>query len=181
MFFVVMASPMTTSTPGGTEMGVRPSFDARGTVVENVRGAFSDCHAGTRKPGRLTEAVDDVEIAWPNTFALAEASIAAIGYQLLPTFRRWMRVPVPYKSRSCKATISAADSAHHVYPHCPVPAPQNNRVSHKSMQLIAVEAVSRMVLMQNNIWYNGTLVVIGYAQLLRESYYLSRISKTPDN
>lgn len=119
MLFVVTASPMTTSTPGGTEMGVRPSFDGRGTVVENVRGAFSDCHAGTKKPGRLTEAADDVEIAWLNAFALTEASIAAIGYQLLRALRQTVGGPWQNKSRSWKATILAADSAHHVYPHRP--------------------------------------------------------------
>lgn len=101
MDFRVTESPMTTSTPGGTEIGVRPSFEGRGTVVEKFRGAVIDCHAGTKKPGRLTAADGDVEIAWRNAFALDGAKIAAIGYQLLPVSSSVVRIPVSDKSRSC--------------------------------------------------------------------------------
>ena len=101
MDFRVTESPMTTSTPGGTEIGVRPSFEGRGTVVEKFRGAVIDCHAGTKKPGRLTAADGDVKIAWRNAFALDGAKIAAIGYQLLPVSSSVVRIPVSDKSRSC--------------------------------------------------------------------------------
>lgn len=73
---VVFRSPMDNSTPGGIEIGVRPSFEGRFVVVENCLCA-NVCHAGTRNPGNATG--EDVRKAWPNAFPLVGTNFEAIG------------------------------------------------------------------------------------------------------
>ena len=56
MSFFINRSPIVSSTPGGTESGVLPSFEGRCVVAEKFRRA-DDCvvwKAGTRKPGSVT-------------------------------------------------------------------------------------------------------------------------------
>lgn len=60
--FLTNKSPIATSTPGGTESGVRPSFDCRAVVAEKLRRAAAgvcDWNAGTRKPGNVTVEGDE--------------------------------------------------------------------------------------------------------------------------
>lgn len=71
----VFKSPMDSSTPGGIEMGVWPSFEGRFVVVENCRCA-NVCHAGTRNPGSATG--EGMRKAWPNAFPLLGTNLEAI-------------------------------------------------------------------------------------------------------
>jgi hypothetical protein len=50
--FFTMGSPIISSTPGGIEMGVRPSLDGRHVVEENVRRVW---RAGTRNEGSVED------------------------------------------------------------------------------------------------------------------------------
>jgi hypothetical protein len=73
--FVDFGIPMSSSTPGGSEIGVRPSFDGRGDEVENWRGVDA-CHAGTRNAGSVI--FDDDGTAWRNACLPVGASIVVI-------------------------------------------------------------------------------------------------------
>ena len=56
--FTMYGSPMVSSTPGGMEIGVRPSFDGLDVDAENCRRAAGAgaqfWKAGTRKEGNVT-------------------------------------------------------------------------------------------------------------------------------
>lgn len=59
---MIYGSPIVSSTPGGIEIGVRPSLDGRAVDAENglrevVEGALAS--AGTRKEGSVTIGDDD--------------------------------------------------------------------------------------------------------------------------
>lgn len=71
----VFKSLMDSSTPGGIEIGVRPSFEGRFVVVEKCRCA-DVCHAGNRNPGSAT--CGFMRSAWPNAFPLAGTNLEAI-------------------------------------------------------------------------------------------------------
>jgi hypothetical protein len=80
-------SPTESSTPGGIERGVRPSFEGRFEVVEKravvaAVGEAVACHAGTRKPGSVTGAEDEAATARPNAFPRLGANMAAIGVDM---------------------------------------------------------------------------------------------------
>jgi hypothetical protein len=55
--FFVVGCPISSSTPGGMEMGVRPSLDALLVVVAKVRRVWK---AGTKKLGRVTTDGEEV-------------------------------------------------------------------------------------------------------------------------
>ncbi|PMB65298.1 hypothetical protein BM221_008654 [Beauveria bassiana] len=62
-------------------MGVRPSFEGRGPVVENCRATVAaavDCHAGTRKPGSEVTGENATRIAGPSAAFFAGVNIAVI-------------------------------------------------------------------------------------------------------
>lgn len=58
--WIILGCPIDTSTPGGTESGVRPSFDDRFGVEEKGRRT-RPCHAGSRNDGSV--AADDPSAA----------------------------------------------------------------------------------------------------------------------
>lgn len=72
-------SPMVSSTPGGIDMGVRPSLDGLDADAENCRRAAGAgaalWKAGTRKEG--SDITDEGEIA----LALLGASIVVFGWR----------------------------------------------------------------------------------------------------
>lgn len=82
MFLFVVGSPTCSSTPGGIEMGMRPSLDCRSLVVENCRCREDDCHAGTRNPGSVTAGDDDA--AWPNALLQLGAILVTIANTVMP-------------------------------------------------------------------------------------------------
>lgn len=55
---LTLGSPIRSSTPGGIEIGVLPSFDGRPVVAEKDRVAALAWKAGTRKLGRMTAEMD---------------------------------------------------------------------------------------------------------------------------
>ena len=82
MLLIIFGSPSVNSTPGGTERGVRPSFEGRGPVVENCRVAVAaalDCHAGIKKLGSETAGDDATRIAPPSAAFFVGINIAAVG------------------------------------------------------------------------------------------------------
>ena len=78
----ILGSLMISSTPGGIDIGVRPSFDWHPGVVENCRGLVANvvCHAGTRNRGRDTACEENM--AWRSALPLQGAIVAAIGFGL---------------------------------------------------------------------------------------------------
>lgn len=90
--FFALGSPINSSTPGGIEMGVRPSFEGRFEVVEKCRGTANVCHAGTRNPGSVV--ADEAAMTFPNAVPRLGANMAAIDLSLLSragwvVCRRW--------------------------------------------------------------------------------------------
>jgi hypothetical protein len=88
MSLIAFGELIISSTPGGTERGVRPSFEGRFEVVEKraaaeVARAVAGCHAGTRNPGSVTGADEDAAMVRPNAFPRLGANMAAIGSILL--------------------------------------------------------------------------------------------------
>ncbi len=82
MLLIIFGSPSVSSTPGGTERGVRPSLEGRGPVVENCRAAVVaavDCHAGIRKLGNEAAGDDATRIARPSAAFFVGINIADVG------------------------------------------------------------------------------------------------------
>lgn len=81
MSFLTHGSLITTSTLGGIEMGVLPSFEGRVAVAEKGRAVV--WNAGTRKLGNVTteeEVEDAANAAFPRTLPpLLGASIVVVG------------------------------------------------------------------------------------------------------
>ena len=72
---------MVSSTPGGIDIGVRPSLEGRFGVLENWRRGAAVWKAGTRKAGRVTAALA-LEIALSSTLPLLGANILVFGESL---------------------------------------------------------------------------------------------------
>lgn len=70
---MIFGSPISSSTPGGMEIGVRPSFDDLLIDVENGRRAEK---AGTRKPGSVVTNGEDA-VAFSKALPLHEANMVA--------------------------------------------------------------------------------------------------------
>lgn len=75
MSFLTVRSPNVISTPGGIDIGVRPSLEGLLDVLENWRRGDEAWKAGTRKPGSVTALP---EIAFSRTLLRPGASIVAI-------------------------------------------------------------------------------------------------------
>lgn len=69
---------MIKSTPGGIDIGVRPSFEGLFDVFENWRRGAAVWKAGTRKAGSVTGALVP-ERALSSTFPLLGANIVDFG------------------------------------------------------------------------------------------------------
>ena len=79
MSFLMNRSPIVSSTPGGTESGVRPSLDCRFVVAEKFRRDEAGVvwKAGTRKLGNVT--VEEEEAAT----ALSRARLPVLGASIV--------------------------------------------------------------------------------------------------
>lgn len=79
VLLLVIASPIITSTSGGTEIGVRPSLERCVVVVEKHSRRFAFvCHAGIRNPGRVAALEGAIEAAPRRLAPLAEANNVAM-------------------------------------------------------------------------------------------------------
>ncbi|KAK1244650.1 hypothetical protein MKX07_003449 [Trichoderma sp. CBMAI-0711] len=86
-----LGSPMTTSTPGGTDSGVRPSFDRAAGVVENGLDD-DDCVAeGNRRPVDDAENTEDAGRSAER--GIGQAAAAADSAALLPPLRQGAMSP----------------------------------------------------------------------------------------
>lgn len=82
-----LGSPMTTSTPGGTLSGVRPSFDRAACVVENGRCRVAEGEERRNRPADEDAAGRNAERG------LGEAAAAAAADKALPLLRQGARIP----------------------------------------------------------------------------------------
>lgn len=73
--FFAFGSPMVISTPGGIDIGIRPSFEALLVVLENCRRGEA-WKAGTRKLGSVM-AVPEIDFS--STLLRLGASITVVG------------------------------------------------------------------------------------------------------
>jgi hypothetical protein len=109
MSFLTNKSPISSSTPGGTESGVLPSLEGRCVVAEKVRrDAFWFCwvvwKAGTRKPGNVT--VEAGEAA----AARCRACLAVLGASIVVVVGGWME-DGPGNSRRRLRRLASSSSA----------------------------------------------------------------------
>lgn len=79
VLLLVIASPIITSTSGGSEIGVRPNLECCvGVVEKHWRLLDCVCHAGIRNPGTIMAFDGAIEAAPRRLAPLAEANNVAI-------------------------------------------------------------------------------------------------------